>query len=148
MAENPPLNEDQLVLLRDHLSHQKEELAARLEQSRAEEKLESQRISTEADLHKANLAHAETVLSAKATDRKETREFWRQNLSKVFWLIAILLIMVGVILITALFQGKANEVIDLIKSLGGYAIAAIAGAGLDRAWRNRKKTGISSGNRT
>ena len=132
------------MLFKDHISLQKEELAARIEQSRADEKIEVHRLTVDSDMHRANLSHAGKVLDAQALDRRETRDFWKSNLQCVFWLIlAVMIILAGVMGI-ALFQGKASEVIGLIKDLGGYVVAVIAGAGLDRAWIHRRKTGISS----
>ena len=144
MADQPSINEEQMVLFRDHIALQKEELAAKQEQSRADEKVEMQRLATEAEMHKLNLMHAGRVLDAQALDRRETRNFWDGSLRYGFYLIGSMVLCIAAVMVISLFLGAVTQVIDLIKTLGSYAVAILAGAGADRAWIHRKRSGISN----
>jgi hypothetical protein len=64
MSEQPTVSEEQLVLFKEHLNLQREELAKRRERNKADESIELRRISAEQTIHDKNLKHSEFVVNA------------------------------------------------------------------------------------
>jgi prophage tail gpP-like protein len=63
------VNEEQLVLFKETMQLQRDELAEQAKRNRADEAIETRRITADVEVHTKNLEHAGKVLSAQATDR-------------------------------------------------------------------------------
>lgn len=144
--ERPTVNEEQLALFRDHVELQREELTEKRERNRADEAIETRRISAEVDMHKSNLGHAGKVLEAQVEDRQQIRSFWSDQLLRFCWMFGAVFVVLASICIVAIILGETVAVFDAIKTLGTHFMALLAGIGADRIWIHRKKAGISTSN--
>lgn len=64
--ERLTVSEEQLALFKEHVELQRDELAEQSVRNRADEAIESRRLSAEVEMHQSNLAHAGKVLDAQA----------------------------------------------------------------------------------
>ena len=102
------------------------------------------RISAEQDMHAKNIDHAGIALKAQLEDRRDVRSFWSGQLRWLFIFAILILIITGAICCMAIYKGDTESVFKMMTSVLTYGLSIAAGAGLDRIWINRKKTGISS----
>ena len=142
MSEQPTVSEEQLVLFKEHLDLQREELAERRESNRAEESIELKRISVEQAIHDKNLKHAEFVVNAQLQDREGIRQFWSVQCRWIFFFVYGLMFTIGLICCIAIYKGDSENVFKMLTAVLTYGLTFVAGIGADRIWTNRKKQEI------
>ncbi|MDX2081110.1 MAG: hypothetical protein SFU53_10025 [Terrimicrobiaceae bacterium] len=139
MSDHPTVSEEQLALFQQHVELQREQVHADRERSRAEEEIELKRLSTEAEMHTKNLAHAGQVLVAHAKDRSEVRAFWSGQLRWIFGIVILLIVLTASIAGFAIWQGQSEEVFGFLRSIFTHLLTLVAGFGIDRYLVSRKK---------
>ena len=142
--DHPTISDQQLALFKEHVSLQREELAEQRQKNRADEAIETRRITADLEVHEKNITHAGKVLEAQAQDRKEVRDFWSKQLQWVFIVLILLIFVSSLIAGYAIHKNQSKEVFDMITKIVSYAVTFLAGIGMDRAWINRKKPGLTS----
>lgn len=138
------VNEEQLVLFKETMQLQRDELAEQAKRNRADEAIETRRIAADIEVHSKNLEHAGKVLTAQATDRDQIRSFWSVQIGRFCWIVAGIMLVACIICGYAIAKGQTAAVFDAVKTLGTHALALLGGVGADRLWIHRRKTGISN----
>ncbi len=138
------VNEEQLVLFKETMQLQRDELAEQAKRNRADEAIETRRIAADIEVHSKNIEHAGKVLTVQAADRDQIRSFWSVQIGRFCWIVAVGMLVTCVICGYAIANGETAAVFDAIKTLGTHLLALLGGAGVDRLWIHRRKTGISS----
>ena len=144
MSEQPTVSEEQLVLFKEHLDLQREELAERRERNKADESIELKRISVEQTIHDKNLKHSEFVVNAQLQDREGIRQFWSVQCRWIFFFGLGLIFILGLICCIAIYKGDSENVFKMLTAVLTYGFSFVAGIGADRIWINRKKEEITN----
>ena len=138
------VNEEQMVLFKETMQLQRDELAEQAKRNRADEAIETRRITADVEVHSKNLEHAGKVLNAQAVDRDQIRTFWSRQIGRLCWILAVGMIVSCIVCGYAIAKGETAAVFDAVKTLGTHLLALLGGAGADRLWIHRRKTGISN----